>query len=203
MEEEWIVDRARLRELMSQQPRLTQRELAHRLGRSLGWVKKVEPAVARRQPERMTRCSTAAPARAAARERAEQSASWNGCWRSGIIHPTSCGAPRVRKRSSTTSARMKVCATVPRKSRVRPARSGRSWMKQAASGGLHRPSTNPSSGRNRCKPGRSTGKMPPPSRPIPKANTNMWSKSSMWSIRARPSCWTACRGPITLPTRPC
>lgn len=40
MEEEWIVDRAQLRELMSQQPRLTQRELAYRLGRSLGWVKK-------------------------------------------------------------------------------------------------------------------------------------------------------------------
>lgn len=40
MEEEWIVDRARLRELMSQHLHLTQREMAHRLGRSLGWVKK-------------------------------------------------------------------------------------------------------------------------------------------------------------------
>ncbi len=40
MEEEWIVDRARLRDMINQQPRLTQRELAHRLGRSLGWVKK-------------------------------------------------------------------------------------------------------------------------------------------------------------------
>jgi hypothetical protein len=40
MEEEWIVDRARLRELMSKHPRLAQRELAHQIGRSVGWVKK-------------------------------------------------------------------------------------------------------------------------------------------------------------------
>jgi hypothetical protein len=40
MEEEWIVDRARLRELMRKRPRLTQRELAHQVGRSVGWVKK-------------------------------------------------------------------------------------------------------------------------------------------------------------------
>jgi hypothetical protein len=40
MEEEWIVDRARLRELMSKHPRLTQGELAHQIGRSVGWVKK-------------------------------------------------------------------------------------------------------------------------------------------------------------------
>jgi DNA-binding transcriptional regulator LsrR (DeoR family) len=38
MEEEWIVNRAHLRELMSQQPYLTQRELAQAVGRSLGWV---------------------------------------------------------------------------------------------------------------------------------------------------------------------
>jgi hypothetical protein len=40
MEEEWIVNRAHLRELMSQRPHLTQRELAQAVGRSLGWVKK-------------------------------------------------------------------------------------------------------------------------------------------------------------------
>jgi hypothetical protein len=40
MEEEWIVDRGRLRELMRKHPRWTQRELAHQTGRSIGWVKK-------------------------------------------------------------------------------------------------------------------------------------------------------------------
>jgi hypothetical protein len=40
MEEDWIVDRARLRELMNKHPRLTQGELAYQVGRSVGWVKK-------------------------------------------------------------------------------------------------------------------------------------------------------------------
>jgi hypothetical protein len=40
MEEDWIVDRAQLRELMNKHPRLTQGELAYQVGRSVGWVKK-------------------------------------------------------------------------------------------------------------------------------------------------------------------
>ena len=40
MEEQWMVDRAALRDLIQQNPQMTQRELAQEMGRSLGWVQK-------------------------------------------------------------------------------------------------------------------------------------------------------------------
>src|SRR3712207_5468340 len=40
MEEQWVVDRCRLRELLRRHPDWSQRALARELGRSLGWVKK-------------------------------------------------------------------------------------------------------------------------------------------------------------------
>jgi len=40
MEEQWIVDRAKLRELLAQNPDRPRKELAAITGRSLGWVKK-------------------------------------------------------------------------------------------------------------------------------------------------------------------
>ena len=40
MEEQWMVDRARLRDLMHQEPHLTQQDMATRLKRSVGWVQK-------------------------------------------------------------------------------------------------------------------------------------------------------------------
>ena len=40
MDEQYYLDRAKLRELMTQQPGLTRREQAKAIGRSLSWVKK-------------------------------------------------------------------------------------------------------------------------------------------------------------------
>lgn len=40
MEEQYYLDRAKLRELMAQKPTLTQQQMADAIGRSLGWVKK-------------------------------------------------------------------------------------------------------------------------------------------------------------------
>lgn len=40
MEEQWVIDRARLRDLMAAHPDWTKRQLAEKVGRSMSWVKK-------------------------------------------------------------------------------------------------------------------------------------------------------------------
>ena len=40
MEEQWIIDRARLRDLLAEHPDWTKRRLAEEMGRSISWVKK-------------------------------------------------------------------------------------------------------------------------------------------------------------------
>ncbi len=79
MEEQWIVDRARLRDLLRERPTLTQKERAQALGRSLSWVKKWQKRLKEAHPTTRRCCVAALTNRDQDRESARLlwRASWN------------------------------------------------------------------------------------------------------------------------------
>ena len=85
MEEEWMRDRALLRDLLEQTPQASPQELAQATGRSVSWVKKWRQRLTRSVTPMTPICCAPARGRIMPRTSAGMTASRSGWWRCACL----------------------------------------------------------------------------------------------------------------------